>query len=330
MSLGNSRRAWEGTVYFDTANAFGLGTIYMRSYNCSLVMKGSSSLVITNPVVFSMSFFSGTLNLVGGSLGLTFAGPWTLVQPIVLDIGDPNGTNRVTLAGVIGGIISGRDRLTITDSSAYPGILTLESNNTYKGDTTIASGTLAIGASGSISNTPTILVERRGTFDVSAVTPFNLNAGQTLEGCGTVTGDVSIGSGANMAGGTTTKIGTLTNTGSLLLQSGGTNIVYVQNAQTGAGVGNSSLKIGKNIGVLATPSRPFTIKLISLTSTGEEGRVSNFDRTMSYRWTLATGTVTNFAPADFVVDASHFANRIDGGTFSVSNTGSALILIYKP
>src|SRR6201999_2775496 len=27
-SLGNSQRAWEGTLYFDTANAFGLGSIY--------------------------------------------------------------------------------------------------------------------------------------------------------------------------------------------------------------------------------------------------------------------------------------------------------------
>jgi autotransporter-associated beta strand protein len=326
MSLGYGGAAWEGTLYFNTANAFGLGTIY--SSNClngSLVMKGSSSLVITNPMVFS-----GALNLVGGSLGLTFAGPWTLVQSLTLGVGDPNGTNRVTIAGVIGGTIPGRGGLTIMNSSAYPGILTLAANNIYKGDTRIASGILAIGPNGSISNTPTILVERAGTFDVSAVSPFNLNAGQTLEGSGTVTGDVSVGSGADLAGGTAIKIGTLTITGSLLLQSGGTNIVYIQNAQTGAGVGNSSLNVGKNIGVLATRSRPFIIKLVSLTDMGAAGMVSNFDRTMSYRWILATGTTTHFDPADFVVDISAFAHRTAAGTFSVSHTDSALILNYKP
>ena len=119
---GYNSVAWEGTVYFDTAQAFGLGTIYASNcFNGSLVMKGTSPLVITNPVVFSMSFFSGMLNLVGGSPGLTFAGPWTLVQPTTLGIGDPNRINRVTLAGVIGGTIPGRDRLTITNRlGKYP------------------------------------------------------------------------------------------------------------------------------------------------------------------------------------------------------------------
>ena len=323
-SLGYNNKAWEGTIYFDTANAFGRGTIYTSNgLNGSLVMEGSSSLVITNPVVFPAPVGT-TLHLVGGPRGLTFAGPWTLDQIATLDIGDTNRMNRVSVAGVI----SGSEGLTITNASVNTGVFTLEANNSYRGDTTISSGTLAIGATGSISNTPTILVEGAGTFDVLAVAPFNLNAGQTLEGCGTVKGDVSIGSGATIAGGTATKIGTLSERGSLFLQGGGTNIEYVQNVLV-AGAGNSTLNVGKNIGVLATRSSPFTIKLVSLTGTGEEGSVSNFDRTRSYSWTLATGRVTNFDSSDLVVDTSAFANRT-GGTFSVSNTGSALVLDYKP
>src|SRR5262249_30697755 len=101
MSLGHSGEAWEGTVFFDKANAFGLGTIYTSNcLNGCLVMKGSSSLVITNSVVFQKPV-SATLNLVGGSPGLTFAGRWAVDQSATLGIGVTNGMNRVRVAGII-------------------------------------------------------------------------------------------------------------------------------------------------------------------------------------------------------------------------------------
>jgi len=329
LGVGYNCKDWEGTIYFNAANAFGSGPICTRCCpHASLVMTGSSPLVITNPVFFATPVDT-LLNLVGGSAGVTFAGPWTLGQPAMLGIGDTNGANHVTISGVISGLISGRDRLTITNASENEGILTLDAHNTYQGNTTIGSGTLAIGANGSISNTPMILVGEAGRFDVSAAAPFGINGGQTLEGYGQVAGDISIGAGASIAGGTSGRIGTLTGSGTLLLQSGGTNREYIQNALTGAGVGNSSLAVGQNIGVLASGAKPFTIKLISLSGTGEAGLVSNFDRTMTYSWTVASGAVTNFDASAFVVDTSAFANRA-GGTFWVSNTGTALLLNYQP
>lgn len=326
-SLGYSGNAWEGTVYFNTTNAFGAGPIIVS--NClggALVLTGSSPITITNGFFFP-TFASATLSLVGNPSALTFSGPWTNSLSCTLNVGTANaGGNQVFIAGPI----SGAGGITITNSTVNAGVLTLGGNDTYKGNTTVGAGSLAIGATGSISNTPTIFVESAGTFDVSALLSFNINANQTLDGFGSVNGDVSVGTGAKIVGGTPAAIGTLTDTGSVLLQSGGTDVVYVQNAVSGAGIGNSTMNVGNAIGVLATSANPFTIKLVSIAGTGAAGMISNFDRTMSYTWTVASGTVTNFDPGDFVVDTSAFANLTIGGEFSVSNTGSALVVNYTP
>ena len=330
-SLGYSGASWNGTVYFNTTNAFGTGNI--DTSNClggALVMTATSPLTITNSLVFPTPT-SATLYLVGGSSGVTFAGPLIVNQAVTLGIGSVNGPNLITASGVM----SGSAAMTITNSTANTGTLTLAGTNSYSGSITIQSGTLALAATGSLSNSPTITVESPGIFDVSAYSPLAYAPGpkQTLTGFGTINGDVLIENGARIAGGASTQIGTLTNSGSLLLQSGGTNIFYIQNALTGAGVGNSAVVAANNIGVLATSSSPYTIKLDSITGTGAAGAVSNFDRTASYTWTLATtitGAVTNFDSSDFVVDTSAFANLTVGGTFSVSNTGSALVLDYTP
>lgn len=330
-SLGYSGSSWSGTVYFDTTNAFGTGDIYTS--NClggALVMTASSQLTITNPVVFPTPT-SATLYLVGGSSGVIFAGPCIVNQATTLGIGSVNGLNLVTISGNI----SGTGALTITNTTANTGILTLTAPETYGGNITIGSGDLALAGTSSLVNSPTITIGAAGIFDVSAYSPlpYALDRFQLLTGSGTVNGDISVTTAARIAGGTATKIGTLSDMGSLLLQSGGTNIVYIQNALTGAGIGNSAINATNNIGVLASSANPFTIKLASITGTGAAGAVSNFDRTMPYIWTIATaslGDVTNFDASDFVVDTSAFANSTLGGSFSVSNTGAALDLDYMP
>ncbi|HUA64907.1 MAG TPA: LamG-like jellyroll fold domain-containing protein [Alphaproteobacteria bacterium] len=326
-SLGYSGASWDGTVYFDTTNAFGTGTIYTS--NClggALVMNATSALTITNPLFFPTPT-SATLYLVGGSSGLTFAGPWTVNQAATLGIGSVNGPNQLTVTGNIGGT----GALTITNTTSNTGTLTLTAPETYGGNLTIGSGDVALAATGSLVNSPTITIGAAGTFDVSAYSPlpYALDRFQLLTGSGTVNGDISVSADAKIAGGTASKIGTLSDTGSILLQSGGTNIVYLQNALTGPGVGNSSIIAANNIGVLASDANPFTIRLVSMTGTGGAGAVSNFDGTMSYSWTIATGDVTNFDAGAFVVDASAFAN-LYFGQFSVSSTGNALVLNYVP
>ncbi|MCX5682193.1 MAG: hypothetical protein NT049_00700, partial [Planctomycetota bacterium] len=63
----------------------------------------------------------------------------------------------------------------------------------YTGQTLIQQGTLAMGSSGSIANSPLIDVQG-GSFDVSAIGGgFTLLPGQTLKGNGTVIGAMTVG-----------------------------------------------------------------------------------------------------------------------------------------
>jgi len=80
------------------------------------------------------------------------------------------------------------------------GTLTLTGTNTYTGATLINAGALALGGSGSISNTALLSVASGAVFDVSALgSPFALGHGQTLSNnaaaTGAIKGNFNTGSG---------------------------------------------------------------------------------------------------------------------------------------
>jgi len=86
-----------------------------------------------------------------------------------------------TAAQILPGIISGSG--VIAQNGA--GTLTLAGANTYTGYTTIDHGSLALTGSGSINNSPFIVIFNSGTFDVSALpSPYNLSTSTTLFGTG--------------------------------------------------------------------------------------------------------------------------------------------------
>jgi autotransporter-associated beta strand protein len=100
------------------------------------------------------------------------------------------------------------------------GTLNLESNNTYTGSTVISNGTLALPNAGSISNSSNIILLTPNTaLDLSNNTntpntgALSLQNGQTLSGFGTVTGMVITVTGATVAPGSATAVGTLLATG---------------------------------------------------------------------------------------------------------------------
>jgi autotransporter-associated beta strand protein len=88
-----------------------------------------------------------------------------------------------TFAGAITG--SGGSLTINVPSGGTPGILTLTGTNTYTGDTIVNAGTLALGATGSISNTPVISITGGATFDVSAIPTYALSPSTTLSAGGT-------------------------------------------------------------------------------------------------------------------------------------------------
>jgi len=108
------------------------------------------------------------------------------------------------------------------------GTMVLNGTNTYTGKTTVAEGTLAIGATASIAISSEIEVKSGAFFDVSAQTGLNtvvngavtsggfvLGDGQTLTGTGTILGPIQLADGAVIAPGNSP--GTQTYTSDLIM-----------------------------------------------------------------------------------------------------------------
>jgi autotransporter-associated beta strand protein len=98
------------------------------------------------------------------------------------------------------------------------GVLNLESNSIYTGNTVINGGTLALLGASSISNTAAIYLANTNTaLDLSQSAYVNANgnpvltvqSGQTLSGFGTATGLVQTASGATISPGSPSTVGVL-------------------------------------------------------------------------------------------------------------------------
>src|SRR5207249_3586495 len=209
---GSGTLTLSGNNTYDGPTTVSAGTLKLGASNR---ISNSSDLSVTS--TFDMNGFDETVDGLSGAGSIINGGTLTV------------GVNNEAAPAFSGVVSSGS--LTKTGS----GTQTLTGANTYTGNTTINAGTLALSGSGSIANTPTISVASVATLDVTGRSDGTLNLGsaQTLKGNGTVVGVVS--AGGTLAAGN--SVGTLTNTDSLLLQSGGTNVVEVIDATNSPGVG---------------------------------------------------------------------------------------------
>jgi hypothetical protein len=149
-------------------------------------------------------------------------------------------------------------------------------------------------------------------------------ASSVLGGAGTVGGAVTVnGTVAPGANG----VGTL-NTGSETWNGGGAYQFSLNN--TAKSSGWDWLNINGPLNIQADANNPFTIKLVSLTSSNTPGPLAGFNSNGTYSWTLssASGGIQNYNPWRFVVDTTGFSNAF-AGTFSVSKSGGSLVLTYS-
>ena len=214
------------------------------------------------------------------------------------------------------------------------GTLTLSAANTYTGATTITGGTLAISGTGSIANSSSIIVGASTTFDVSGVTGgFTLGSGQTLSGTGSVAGAMTVAgtlSPGNSPGSLATASQTWVNGGDFNWQ--------ILDATGAAGTGSDTMVITGSLDLSSLTAGGFNINLWSLASTGPDvsGDALNFSSTTNYSWTLASTTtgITGFDATDFTLNVganngtSGFNNALDGGAFTISQSGNSLLLNY--
>lgn len=166
-----------GTINVNNNSSFGTGPVTINGIK--LQGQGGSP---TNSLTVNGGIFRS----------LTWKGSVTITAGNNLATDDSNSTINGSVGGA-GGIIKN-----------YNYTLTLNTTNTYTGNTTINAGTLALGANASISNTPLISIAAGATFDVSAITAYALTSSNTLSASGAAsaatikgkltTGTVNLGS----------------------------------------------------------------------------------------------------------------------------------------
>jgi autotransporter-associated beta strand protein len=191
--------------------------------NQDTLKLGANNGISTQAVLFVTSIASrnGTFDLNGSNqevAGLQGPGSNSTATTTNSAAAPSTLTLNTTADSTYGGTIVGNVTLVKTGAATQ----TLGNTNTYSGITTIGNGTLALGATGLIVNSPAINLASNATFDVSAVSGgYLLEAGQTLTGYGTVNGSVT----ANGTVSPGASIGQLTFNNDLTLV--GTNIMEV-------------------------------------------------------------------------------------------------------
>ena len=149
----------------------------------NIIINGGTIEYLGNGANFwEQSYFIGS----GGcTLKASGSGTWSLRGFLNGGGGADNPINNtpgLTLTGtgnaVLGQYIFGSGTLTMNGTGTW----TLSNTNTYSGNTLINSGTLALGSSGSIPNTPRISIASGAKLDVSAQTsPLLLGSGQSIQ-----------------------------------------------------------------------------------------------------------------------------------------------------
>jgi fibronectin-binding autotransporter adhesin len=285
-----------GTAKWGASNRFGNGGNVIPD----LTVNGT----------FNLNGFNESVDGLNGAGSVVNAGTSTLSLRVgagsTSHVASPNFT----------GVISGGTTLQKENATRNQ---TLSGTNTYTGNTIINAGTLALGATGSISNSPIINVASNATFDVSAVAGFTLGANQTLMGNGTVAGAVAVAAGGRVSSGA--SAGKLTFTGGLDLSAGGTN-VWELAANSVSDPGTNFDQIVLTGGTLTLGgSSTLSINFIG-TATAPVSSDPFWQSVRTWNIISATGAASTFS---VIKNGSYPA-----GNFTTAANGSGIVLTFTP
>lgn len=248
LVLSNAFNNWHGdTIVADGTlqlglsgaipNGSGFGNLIMSNAGTSFesgIAKSIFDLHGLNQTINGLSNFVGTAAATMNLLWITNS---STTAPATLTLGNNNAN------GYFGGIIGGKGAGTLSLTKVGTGTQTLANTNTYNGNTTISGGTLALSGSGSIPDSPNIIIAGGATLNVSGLaSPFALGASQTLSNntsTAIINGSAGTGSGTlalTYSSGTPSLI---ISNGTLTL-SAGTRVV-INNAGPALGAGTYTL-----------------------------------------------------------------------------------------
>lgn len=251
-----------GTVYILGTNGTQVKNAYsgITTISGGVLNIGWDRAIGANPPVFTPN----QLTLDGGALQISQGYTWGTNRGVTLTA---NGGTLDIMPGVsqiIPVVIAGESGGSLT--KAGTGTLTLQGINTYKGNTIISAGTLALSGSGSIATSPNITVAGGATFDVSALaSPLILADSQTLTAGGTTSpGTIATAAGAGLTLGSASSLQftafngvspplTISGAGTLGLNSGNAVTVTVAHGGTPLAAGDYKLiSQGTSGGVVGT------------------------------------------------------------------------------
>jgi len=149
----------------------------------------------------------------------------------------------------LGGFVTGNNSLI----KSGVGLLTLAGTNLSMGNTIVSNGTLALAATGAISNNAALDVKSGAVLDVSALAgSFSIISNQTLSGSGSGSGDATVNEGGIVAPGSADAFGTLTFSNNLVLP-GGANLAFdLGSADTINGGTNDLIAVAGNLSLAGT------------------------------------------------------------------------------
>jgi autotransporter-associated beta strand protein len=255
-------------------------------------------------IINSISKGAGTafFNFGGGTLkaGTTFTTSLPMSLSNTAGNANVDTTNGdITLSGTLSGI-GGLNKLGAN-------ILTLGAASTYTGPTTIKAGILALSSTGSL-NSSSINVSAGATYNVSAISNgYHLKNSQTLGGTGTVTGNVTVDAGGQIAPGNIPgSLGTLTFNDNLSLASG--SVLYFDLATS-----NASDKISMPSSTLLLNNQQFS------------------DFNFAFQNGISPGIYTLIAAGSVQGGlGSNVSGTINGLAASISTSGNSLLLTVVP
>ena len=294
---GGFTKAGTGLLLINKANTYTSNTVVSAGtlqLGLSDVIANTSPLIVSNSATFNLNNFNETVASLAGAGSVTLgSGTFTTAN-----VGAANFSGSISGAGAF------------TRGSTGTGTQIFGGANSYSGATTVSLGNLQV----------------NGVSTNSAVT---IASAATLSGTGTV-GTVAVNSGATNSPGASAP-GTLS--ASAVTWAGGGNYIWEINNATGAKGASSGwdwLNISGALNITATAGSKFNLKVVSLTLANAAGQVTNFDNTITYIWTIASasGGISGFNTASFNLDTTAFQNTVGAGTFTLSQSGNDLNLIF--
>ncbi len=215
--------------------------------------------------------------------------------------------------------------------------------NEYTGPTVIDAGTLAIRTVdrqgemvfGSIDTSTRVTVNPAGTLDVTGVTGgLTVAPSQTIGGLGTIAGSLTVGPSGVLA----PSPGEFTVTGDVAWGPYSGQVFKLADASAAGGWG--VLDIGGSLSISADQFAPVLLDLETLSATSPDtpGLATGFNPAEAYTWEFAraAGGITGFSADAFQIStfpsvaSAGFSNDIQGGSFSVTQTGTSLNLVFTP